>query len=195
MSLRVDLLKKNERRYQGIVSMKVMVLGSAGVLVGTTVLVLSLAMISKASQSMNLKRATEEWERLKPAVKVIRENGAAAEANRKTLERVDQWTQGGNVPMYKILREVQEEIPAKIQLHSMRAGILEGEEEQPSYYVLRLSGRALGELVAVEAKRTFNSNENITGFCGDVRLISSERVTGDVWNFAMEGRRVQEEAK
>ncbi|QHI70829.1 hypothetical protein [Tichowtungia aerotolerans] len=194
MSLQVDLLKKTERRYQGIVSMKVMVLGSVGVLVGTTVLVLSLAGISKATQNANLKRARREWDRVSPLAAVIRANGAAAETNRKTIERLDVWAKGGSAAMYKILRETQGEIPDMIQLRSLRAGILEDEtDDQPSYYILRLSGRALGELVAVEARRKLNSNRDITGFCGDVRLISSEREAGDVWTFAMEGRRAQED--
>jgi len=83
-----------------------------------------------------------------------------------------------------------------IQLQSMRAGILESEsQDQPSFYQLRLSGRALGELVAVEAKRKLSGNSDITGFCGDVRLISSEREAGDVWTFSLEGRRAQEDEK
>lgn len=189
MSLQVDLLKKTERRYQGIVSMKVMVLGSVGVLVGTTVLVLSLAGISRATQSANLKRAHREWDRLNPLAIAVRANGVATEANQKTIKRMDVWAKGGSAPMYTILRETQRDIPDRIQLNNLHAGILEGEEDAPSYYILRLSGRAMGELVAVEAKRKLNSNNDVRGFCGDIRLVSSEREAGDVWTFALEGRR------
>lgn len=192
MSLQVDLLKKTERRYQGIVSTKVMVLGSAGVLIGTMVVVLSLATLSKATHNANFKRAQREWDRLNPLATVVRQNGAAAEENKKTLQKMDLWAKGGSASMYTILREVQREIPAMIQLNNLRAGILEGEEKEPSYYILRLSGRALGELVAVEAKRKLNSNNNIKAFCGNVRLVSSERESGDVWTFALEGRRQEE---
>ena len=192
MSLQVDLLKKTERRYQGIVSTKVMVLGSAGVLIGTMVVVLSLATLSKATHNANFKRAQREWDRLNPLATVVRQNGAAAEENKKTLQKMDLWAKGGSASMYTILREVQREIPAMIQLNNLRAGILEGEEKEPSYYILRLSGRALGELVAVEAKRKLNSYNNIKAFCGNVRLVSSERESGDVWTFALEGRRQEE---
>ena len=195
MSLQVDLLKKTERRYQGIVSMKVMVLGSVGVLVGTTMLVLSLAGISKATQKANLNRARREWERLEPLAEVVRANGVAAETNRKTFDRIDTWTRGGSTPMYTLLREVQREIPENIQLSNLQSGIQEGEGEDPSYYILRLSGRALGELVAVEAKRGLNNNSTVHSFCGDARLISSERESGDVWVFALDGRREAEGAK
>lgn len=192
MSLQVDLLKKTERRYQGIVSMKVMILGSVGVLAGTMVLVLSLAGISRATQNANLKRAHREWARLNPLAMAVRANGVAAEANQKTISRMDVWAEGGRAPMYTILRETQRDIPDRIQLNNLHAGILEGEEDTPSYYILRLSGRALGELVAVEAKRKLNGNKNVQGFCGNVRLVSSEREAGDVWTFALEGRRLVE---
>jgi len=190
MSLQVDLLKKTERRYQGIVSMKVMIMGSVGVLAGTTMLVLSLAGIWRATQNANLKRAHREWARLSPMSAAVRANGMAAEANQKTIARMDVWAKGGSVPMYTILRETQRDIPERIQLNNLYAGILEGDEEAPSYYVLRLSGRALGELVAVEAKRKLTRNKNVQGFCGNVRLVSSEREAGDVWTFALEGRRL-----
>ena len=192
MRLRIDFLKKTERRYQGIVSTKVMVLGSISVLAGTTMLVLSLAMISKATQTANFKRAQREWDRLNPLATAVRQNGVAAEENLKTLARIDAWVKGGSVPMYTILKEVQREIPAMIQLNNLRAGILEGEEGEPSSYLLRLSGRALGELVAVEAKRKMTDNESVRAFCGNIRLVSSGREAGDVWTFALEGRRAEE---
>lgn len=189
MSLQVDLLKKTERRYQGIVSMKVMIMGSVGVLAGTTILVLSLAGISRATQNANLKRAHREWDRLRPLAAAVRDNGVAAENNHKTIARMDVWAKGGSAPMYTILRETQRDIPDRIQLNNLYAGILEGDAGSPSYYVLRVSGRALGELVAVEAKRKLTSNKDVQAFCGDIRLVSSEREAGDVWTFALEGRR------
>ena len=190
MSLKVDLLKKTERRFQGIVSMKVMVLGSVGVLLGTLMLVLSLVGISKATQNANLNRARREWERLEPLAAAVRSNGIAAEANRVALQQIDLWSKGGSAPMHVILRQVQSEIPSRIQLYSMLAGIQEGEGKDPSNYLLRLTGRAVGELVAVEAKRKLSGNPDIRAFCGDIRLISSEREAGDLWAFALEGRRL-----
>lgn len=195
MSLRIDFLNKTERRYQGIVSTKVMVLGSIGVLAGTTILVLSLVMISKATQTANFKRAQREWERINPLTTAVRQNGVAAEENRKTIARMDLWAQGGSASMHTILRAVQQELPERVQLNNLRAGIEKKTADEPVAYHLRLSGRALGELVAVEAKRKLTDNETIQAFCGDIRLVSSEREQGDVWTFALEGRRLMEESK
>lgn len=193
MNLQVDLLKKTERRYQGIVSTKVMVIGSVGVLAGTTILVLSLVMLSKATQNANFKRAHREWERLSPLATAARRSGVAAEENRKTIARLDLWAKGGSASMHTILREVQRELPEMVQLNNLRAGFQEKAVEQPAAYHLRLSGRALGELVAVEAKRKLTDNQKIQTFCGDIRLVSSEREQGDIWTFALEGRRQMED--
>lgn len=194
MNLQVDLLKKTERRFQGIVSMKVMVLGSVGVLVGTLVLVLSLAGISRMTLQANLLRVRREWERIEPVVKVVRGDAASTEANWKVRDRLNAWSKGGSTPMYQVLRETQREIPERMQLNNLFVGIQESEDGD-DFYLLRLSGRVLGELVAVEGKRKLNSNADITGFCGDLRLISSAREAGDVWAFALEGRRAAGGAK
>jgi hypothetical protein len=193
MNLRIDFLKKTERRYQGIVSTKVMVLSSISVLLGTTVIVLSLAMISKATQASSFKRTQSEWNRLSPRAAATRKNEAAAQNNQKTLARIDGWSKGGSAPMYTILREVQREIPDTIQLQNLKAGILEGGAEDPSYYLLRFTGRAYGELEAVKTKRKLTENEVLRNFCGNIRLVSSGRESGDIWTFALEGRREVEE--
>lgn len=190
MSLQVNLLNKTERRYQGIVSMKVMVLGSVGVLVGVTVLVLSLAGISKMTLNANLDRAQREWDRLNPLATAVRNSGYAATENQKTLDKLEGWAKGGRAPMYTVLRAVQGDVPLQMQFSTLFAGIREDETSPTeSYYILRMNGRALGELVAVEAKRKLNADAEVRGFCGEVRLISSQREEGDSWTFALEGQR------
>jgi hypothetical protein len=189
MSLQVNLLKKTERRYQGIVSMKIMVLASVSVLAGVTMLVLSLAGISKMTLRTNLDRARREWNRIEPLAAVVRADNAAASANRKMLEAVEEWSQSGNVPMNKLLRAVQRETPAKVELSELYAGREPALDSGEIFYVLRLTGRAQGELMAVNAKRELNNNSDVRRFCGEVKLVSSQREVADSWTFALEGRR------
>lgn len=188
MSLQVNLLKKTERRFQGIVSMKVMVLGSAGVLVGITVLVLSLAGISKVTLNANLERTRREWERLEPQAAVVRKDQAAAAANRKTLAELESWAQG-DLSMFSILRAVQSRIPAQMTLENLYSGLEQASDTEPVYSTLRLSGRAQGEMTAVDTKRQLNADAQVRGFCGEVKLGSSQRESGEIWMFALEGRR------
>jgi hypothetical protein len=195
MNLQVDLLKKAERRYQGIVSMKVMALGSVSVLAGITILVFLLAGISKMTLSANLDRARNEFGRLDPQAAVVRDGQVAIEANRKTLDELRSWSQNGTLPMFSILRAVQREIPAQMALENLYAGLESEAEAGPVYYTLRLSGRAQGELTAVDAKRRLNSNPELRRFCGEAKLVSSQRESGENWMFMLEGRRLAGGAK
>ncbi|MFA7256190.1 MAG: hypothetical protein WC047_01260 [Kiritimatiellales bacterium] len=189
MSLQVNLLKKSERRYQGIVSMKVMVLGSVSVLAGITILVFSLAGISKMTLNANLDRARHEWERLDPLAAVVRKCQAAVTTNRKTLSELETWAQGDHLSMFSILRAVQSRIPAQMMLENLYVGMEQASDTDPAYYTLRLSGRSQGELTAVDAKRQLNANAEVRGFCGEVKLVSSQREAGEIWIFSLEGRR------
>jgi hypothetical protein len=192
MSLQVDLLKKVERRYQGIVSMKVMAVGSVSVLAGITILVFLLAGVSKMTLSANLDRARNEFGRLDPQAAMIRNGQSALEGNRKTLAELESWAKGEQPSMHVILRAVQREIPAQMVLENLYAGLEQVSEADSAFYTLRLSGRAQGELIAVDAKRRFNSCAELRRFCGEVKLVSSQRETGEKWILAFEGRRQAE---
>jgi hypothetical protein len=195
MSLQVNLLRKSERRFQGIVSMKVMALGSISVLAGISILVFLLAGISKMTLNANLDRARKEWARLGPQAEIVRNYQAASVANRKTLSGLESWAQGDHLSMFNILRAVQSRIPAQMMVENFYAGIEQLSDEDPAYYTLRLSGRSQGELTAVDAKRQLNANVEVRGFCGEVKLVSSQRETGETWIFSMEGRRLAGGAK
>ena len=189
MSLQINLLKKVERRYQGIVSMKVMVIGSVSVLAGITILVFLLAGISKMTLNANLDRARREWERLDPQAAIVRKKQAAVGVNSKTLSELENWAKGDHPSMYSILRAAQSRIPAQMALDNLYAGLEQGSDTDPVYYTLRLSGRAQGELTAVEAKRQLNADAGLRRFCGEIKLVSSQRESGEIWIFSMEGRR------
>jgi hypothetical protein len=187
--LQVNLLKKNERRYQGIVSMKVMALVSVSVLAGTTILVFLLAGISRMTLNSDLAKAKDEWGRLEPRAALVRNSQAAVEANLKTLAGLESWAQSEHLTMHRILRAVQSRIPEQMALEHLFAGLEQTADSDPIFCALRLSGRAHGELTAVEARRRLNTDGQVVGFCGEVRLVSSQRESGDVWIFALEARR------
>jgi len=192
MNLQVNLLKKSEQRYQGIVSMKVMVLGSASVLIGILVLFFLLAGIHKVTMMAHLERTRREWSRLEPVAAAVRRQADAAGANRKAYESVQEWSKRTGASFYKIMRELQRSVPPHVQIFRLEAGIMPRLKDGNSECMLQLSGRAEGkggELLAVEFKRNLNSSSEIQSFCSEVRLVSSQREIGDVWIFSMEGRR------
>ncbi|MCC7300795.1 MAG: hypothetical protein IT583_06925 [Verrucomicrobia bacterium] len=189
MSLQVNLLKKIERRYQGIVSMKVIVLGSVCVLAGTTILVFSLTGISRMTLKANLDRARREWTILEPQAAVVRKEQAAIAANAKMRTDLETWAKGDHPSMFSILRSVQRQVPPQMALENLFAGQENDLVAGTSQYILRFSGRAQGELTAVEAKRQINTDAGLRRFCGEIKLVSSQRAAGEIWIFAMEGHR------
>lgn len=191
MNLQVNLLKKTERRFQGIVSMKVIVLGSVSLLAGITVLVFMLAGISRMRLNSNLERTRRASERIEPQAVLVRNAQAATAANRQTLDQLQKWAQGDHFSMYSTLRAVQSRIPARMALENLYAGMKQAAATDPAYYyTLRFSGRAQGELTAVDAKRQLNENAEVRRYCGEVKLVSSQREAGEIWIFALEGRRL-----
>jgi hypothetical protein len=192
VSLQINLLRKTERRYQGIVSMKVIVLSSISLLVAITVLVFLLAGISRMRLSANLDRTRRASDRIEPHAMQVRNAQASAAANRKTLADLQKWAQADHSPMFSLLRAVQSRIPARMTLENFYAGLENNLADGKPNYTLRFSGRAQGELTAVEAKRQLNENAEVRGFCGEVKLVSSQRDTGDIWIFALDGHRLAE---
>jgi hypothetical protein len=194
MNLQINLLMKTERRYQGMVSMKVIVLGSVSVFAGIAALVFSLAGISQVTHNANLDRARREWERLEPQSAAVRNAGFAATANQETLEKLNAWAGVGGVPMHRVLQAVQRETPDLIQFSNLSAG-MRTEIDGQTFYALQINGRAMGELVAVDAKRKLNATPEVRDFCGEVRLVSSQRELGEKWVFLFEGRRLIKEVR
>lgn len=195
MSLQVNLLKKTERRYQGIVGMKVLVLGAVSVFAAITFLAFFLAAISKMTLNSNLDRARHEWARLEPPTSALRAAQAATAANSKTLSELESWSKGDHPSMYRVLRAVQENVPPQMELYHFSVGAEQTNGNDSVACALRISGIAKGELTVVEAKRQFNTDAELRSFCGEVKLVSSQRYSGDAWAFAFEGRRLSEGAK
>ncbi|MEI8205863.1 MAG: hypothetical protein WCG03_03200 [Kiritimatiellales bacterium] len=190
MSLQINLLKKTERRYQGIVSMKVIVFSSISLLAAITVLVFLLAGISRMRVNSNLDRIRRASERIEPQAILVRNAQAATAANRKTLADLKKWEQDDHFDMFSILRAVQSRIPQRMALENLYAGLENNLADDKPNYTLRFSGRAQGELTAVEAKRQLNENAEVRGFCGEVKLVSSQRDTGEIWIFSLDGHRL-----
>jgi hypothetical protein len=168
------------------------VLSSISLLVAITVLVFLLAGISRMRLNANLDRTRRASDRIEPQAVLVRNAQAATIANRKTLADLQKWAQADHFPMFSLLRAVQSRIPARMTLENFYAGLEDSLADGKPNYTLRFSGRAQGELTAVEAKRQLNENAEVRGFCGEVKLVSSQRETGEIWIFALDGHRLAE---
>lgn len=191
MNLQVNLLKKSEQRFQGVVSLKVMAFGAAGILAAVTLLTVSLSAAARMRLNAQAERVRMEWKEVDAPSVRARANQTALDANRKVLAIAEGRAESGVIPMYRVLLAVQENIPERMAIGVLRAGEEQGADKKIEK-VLSFSGRARGELTAVEARRNLNRNATLQQFCGELRLISSQRAEGDNWIFALEGRRAAE---
>lgn len=185
MSFHINLIKKTECRYQGRVSMKVLALGSVSVLVGGAALVMLSVGISHATQSSSLEMVRSQLSYMEPKADVLRKKQAATQANRESLGWTGHSGGTGCPPMNGVLRSVQRHVPAQMTLTHFYAGTKAAASSESR--VLRISGTANGELTAVEARHALSSDAELTRFCGEVRLTSSQRYSGEIWAFAIEG--------
>jgi hypothetical protein len=195
MSLQINLLKKTERRFQGIVSMKVIVLSSVSLLASVTALVFLLAGISRVTLNSNLERARRALQRIEPKADQLRNAQAATAANSETLSELENWSKSDRPLMYSMLRAVQKNIPSQMELYHFFISADQANENDSAPCTFRISGTAKGELTVIDAKRQLNADVELRSFCGEVKLVSSQRYQGEVWAFALEGYRLAEGAK
>lgn len=198
MNLQVNLLKKTEQRYQGMVSMKLLMTGSIALFAGILLIFLMLSAIAKASFNSNMQHARTEWARQEPVAAAVRQQSEAAERNRKTLALLDEWSGRTNAPMHRILHEVQSRVPEQVQLSRFQAGRTPDDGGGNAEHWLQINGWSVGrggDLRALDFKNRLNDSAAVRGFCGEIRLISSQRESGETWLFALEGRMAAEDGK
>jgi len=164
-------------------------------LAGVSFILLLLAGLSRRSLNGDLKRARRELDGLRMEEAAVRKAQATAASNRDLLSRLENGARGDRPQMYSVLRAVQENVPSRMELYHLSAGVEQGLENGSPAGTLRISGTATGELTAVEARRQLNANARLRSFCGEIRLGSLRRYSGDSWAFALEGNRSAEGAR
>lgn len=112
---RVNLLNKGERRYQGAVSQRFMLIS---IVVTPIMLIAALSgikMLQYASVKSQLQSNREIWAALEPRQARYMEEQRGLNANRQALELVHGW-QKSKCDMIVLLEEIQNDVPEEIQL-------------------------------------------------------------------------------
>jgi hypothetical protein len=115
MSLRVDLLRDSERRYQGPVSVRFAV-ATAGLTVGAILFLAGAILVYRQiSLSSDLKWARREWEKIKPRHEEILRTEKEVAADQAFLTELDAWAQT-RINWNEVLGEFQKTVPSNVQL-------------------------------------------------------------------------------
>lgn len=183
-----DVGKQTEPRHQRALSSVVVAGFSFFILAGGAVLLFFLLHFipgrAVEKQATSLER---ELEMLAPQVSALQTALDTIAANRRMLDAIDRWSGGDRPPMYRVLRSIQEQIPAQMKLYHLSAALKGREGEDAPAGTVRISGTAMGEETILDARQRLNRDAELHRFCGEMRLINSRRYLGESWSFAFHG--------
>lgn len=196
---RVNLLKKSERRYQGAVSRRFMLVS----IVVTPILLIAvlsgIKLIQYGSIRSDLTASREIWSGLEPRLAVAVEQQRSLKLNREALELFNAW-QDSMVPMEALLLDIQRAIPESIQLKrisirsNVRSSRYRNADDLELNYRLVLNGIAKGP-EAVDAasglRRTLLDQPQLASMFDSMKLSSMRKQRGaegvDIREFTYEG--------
>lgn len=195
MSLRVNLLKEAEYRYQGPVSLRFAILISGSLVAAILLLVGVVAVQRYFSLRNSLRLAQKEWENIEDRYTDITEKQKELNGNQALLTELGKWAR--NRPVWgSILPEFQRMVPETVQLTRLGVRsdwiflkapapvVKEGEEqkEQPMIparkFSLMTEGLAQGELAdetVVQFVRTMRENAVFTPYFESIKLQRLQR--------------------
>ena len=145
----MNLLKKNEQRYQGAVSKKMVISLVTLVPVLFLLLFLGIEWLQYNVASDSLAENEARWSELQPKLKVYNKKRAILNKNKKILMLISEWKKVV-IPMSEVLEELQDSVPADIQLSELSItaqtkGKTFTEKTKEINYTLLLKGIAVGD--------------------------------------------------
>lgn len=152
---RVNLLKKSEQRYQGVVSRRFILVS----LVATPILLIAVMSGIKLMQytgvQSELKAGREIWKALEPKLALFNEERKGLANHRQLLALFDGW-KDSQAPMILLLEGIQDSVPDNIQFTrmSLRSDLVRSTygtvEDMTLNYKLVIEGLAQGEMAEAD---------------------------------------------
>jgi hypothetical protein len=120
MSLRINLLKENEYRYQGPVSLRFTILVSSALVGLILLVVLGLAAQRSMALRRNLRDARAEWTRIEPQFNKVSDLQKSLGANDALIGELALWSK--TRPSWsKLLPALQQVVPESVQFTRLNA--------------------------------------------------------------------------
>lgn len=112
---RVNLLKKNEQRYQGAVSRRFVLVCVVVVPILFITTLSGIKLIQYTSVQSSLKSNRELWASLEPRLKSYMAERKSLSENQRAMELIEGW-KDTQLPLSNLLSEIQDSVPANVQL-------------------------------------------------------------------------------
>ena len=155
---RVNILKKSEQRYQGMVSRRFVIIS----LVATPILLIALLsgvkLIQYAGVQSELKAGREIWITLEPKLALFNEEKKGLADHRQILSLFEGW-RASQAPVIELLEGIQDSVPDNIQFTrlSLRSDITravyETADDMALNYKLVIEGLSQGEMAESDVIR------------------------------------------
>ena len=183
---RVNLLKKSEQRYQGVVGRRFVWVS----LVVTPILFITLLsgikLVQYASAQSSLKSNREIWKNLEPRLERYKEERSSLAVNQQAMELIQSW-KGTQVAVSGLLTEIQASVPANVQLtrlsiqHELGKTVYAKPTDFSHEYSFTVQGTAQGERaedVVIALLKDLLKTEHMGDTFKSIKLGSMRKRTG-----------------
>lgn len=196
---RVNMLRKSERRYQGAVGRRFMLVS---IFVTPTLLIALLSgvkLIQYGSVRADLGARREIWTALEPRLAIANEQQRGLTVNRQALELINGW-RDSQISMVELMKDIQQVVPANVQLmrisirSDVMASLYREAEELNLDYRLALQGVSQGseaEDAVIALRKSLLKGEYVSEIFDSVKLTSMRKRRGldgeNIREFSLEG--------
>lgn len=200
---RVNLLKKTERRYQGTVSRRFMLVGIVVTPILFIAVLSGVKLIQYGGVQAELRASREIWSTLGPRLAVAIDQQRGLKTNRKAIDLINGW-RDSQVSMEGLLLDIQKAIPENIQLtrisirSEVKTSIYHDVDELGLDYRLALQGISQGtqaENAVINLRRDLLDKEHLSATFDAVKLTSMRKRAGqsdeNMREFSLEGLGVE----
>lgn len=183
---RVNLLKKSEQRYQGVVSRRFLWVSIVVIPILFITLLSGIKLVQYASAQSSLKSNREIWKNLEPRLERYKEERSSLVANQQALDLIEGW-QGTQVTISELLTEIQTSVPVNVQLtrlsiqHDLGKSIYSKPTDFSQDYTFTVQGTAHGEraeAVVITLLKDLLKTEHMGATFKSIKLGSMRKRTG-----------------
>ncbi len=195
---RVNLMKKSEQRYQGVVSMRFIYIG----VIVTPVLFIAILSGIKLAQhrevQSELQASRALWADVGPRFKLFKAEQRSLSSNRKVLKLMEGWT-NSQVSFVGMLTDIQETVPQNIQFTRLsiraqaEASVYTDPEKISMDYTLLVGGVSQGQRAedeVISLRKDLLGTEAVSSVFESIKLASMRKRQGGadgLREFTLEG--------
>jgi len=196
---RVNLLKKAERRYQGTVSRRFMLVGIVVTPILFIAVLSGVKLIQYGGVQADLRASREIWSTLEPRLAVASDQQRGLKTNRLAIDLINGW-RDSQVSMEGLLLDIQKTIPENIQLtrisirSEVKTSVYHDVDELELDYRLALQGISQGaqaEDAVINLRKDLLDREYLSATFDAIKLTSMRKRAGrsgeNMREFSLEG--------